>query len=153
MGIMNYYLDFTFDKARQDEIKNIYEERYIDFFSLCFAESEIQNKIEVSIESCFENFLIANYAIFDFVEELKRENEIISFSINKEIENWNFDEKSDFIYFVYKKYEEKISHFYSTFGTFVINPHKYWKTFQKLHKKYYRKYNFKARKTRKDTMS
>ena len=141
MGVMNYYLSFAIDKSKQKEIEKIYSNQYSDFFNFGIKEGTIQEKATVYIESCFENFLVSNYKIFDFIEQIKRKNEDFFFTTNEIKQSWHFVTKSDFLNFMYQKWEKKLDRFYCQYGTLVIPPKKYWKTHRKLFKKYYRKTN------------
>ncbi len=59
-------------------------------------------------------------------------------SLNREV-CFNFDSYFDFLDWMYKIWREKLDYFNKNFGVFAIKPSKYYKSYSKLQKKYYRK--------------
>lgn len=146
MGVWHFYIDLNVDAEVLDAMLSEYRcnNVYKRVFSFCKITDESSFEgYNAGIESVIDNFLPAIYMIFDFLSEYARSG--IRLKTNEKIAVFDFDKKSDFLKFMFEAWEEKISSMYENFGVLAVDYKEYYKTRNRLYKKYYVKIPRKQR--------
>ena len=139
MSIWHYYIELKADPVTVENMISVYNDNmeYRDTFVFEAASDENEDGYSAGISSIIDNFLPANYLIYNFLSRFSS----CGFSIKtNNIERiYDFVGRADFIKFMYDSWQPQIDFLYSQFGTIVINYKDYSKVRNKLYKKYYKK--------------
>lgn len=137
----SFYINLKIDKSYT---KVLYDKYYSnEIFRLAFIFKNFDkfsdDDFNICIEALIDNFLPSCMIIYEFLEGFKQAK------FNFQIEtmgikyDWDFDNKSKFISFMYDKWEKKILYVYSQLGALLIDYNKYYINRRKFFKKKYRK--------------
>ena len=140
MGSWHYYIDIKVDEKTLNEMILEYEQNqiYRQVFFFGKRENECEKEYNAGIVSLIDNFMPANYLIYDFLSNYRNRNLWIRANDSKCM--YSFIDRKSFILFLYEAWERKISFAYSQLGVLILNYNKYYKTRNKLYKKYYIKF-------------
>lgn len=140
MGSWNFYLELKTDTITLNNMIREYNQNstYQTAFHFGIIEGYCKTGFNTGFSSVIDNFLPENHLIYNFLSHFVSCHSYIKAN---EIEHmYDFSEKSDFIKFMYDAWETKIDFVYEQLGALVINHKQYYKTRDKLHKKYYKKF-------------
>lgn len=137
MSSWNYYIEV---KANEELLNHMILEynknsTYKKVFHFGVIQNSCNDSYTVGFVSTIDNFLQANYLIYNFLFNYIAHNLYIKTNGTECI--FNFTKKSDFIKFMYDAWESKIDYIYNQLGVIIIDYKQYPKIRNKLYKKYY----------------
>lgn len=141
MGMESFYINLRINKEEAVTLLEEYHANnlYQNAFSFSLYKDDSNSEFGACITSLIDNFLPANCMIYKFLSFLKLKQTTFSINTRKIEQEFNFEKKKDFIFFIYSVWEEAIDHTYKQFGALLLSQQRYYKTRNKLYKKYYKK--------------
>lgn len=136
MGALNYYIKIAGDEQCLNTIAAEYAQNTVwrEMFGLTVCENE-DGKHTLEIEALIDNFLPTNHMLFSFLSRWAA----CDLYIVDDCEEYLFGtmSKTDFMQYMYRRWESKIDFAYSQFGTMIVKYRHYHKNRRKLYAKYY----------------
>ena len=133
--------DFIIDIKTEEEIICFFNKEYgrnslyqRAFYFNSFADNE-DTKFNAGISSVLDNFLPANHLIYNFLSSA--ESKQIYIRTNGDERVFDFNCKSDFISYMYARWEKRLDAQYKQFGTILLDVKKHRQIRDKLYTKYY----------------
>lgn len=142
MGVESFYINVKLKKAdiskidaimRSNAVYSEYINSYIDI------ETD-----EMCLQAAMVSFFPMCEIMFDFCSDVNKESQIISINTRNINHQFNFSSFNDFFNWIYDSWKEPLKNFRQEWGNFLVNPSDYYKTREKLRKKYYIKYQLKS---------
>jgi len=136
VGSWNYYIEIKTDKSTLDRMALEYKQNqtYQEIFRFEIFEGCCDG-YHAGVEALIDNFLPTNYLIYHFLS--CHASCDLCIRTNGIEQKYDFVKKSEFIKFMYDAWEEKIDFVYAQLGVIVIKNKQYYRTRNRLYKKYY----------------
>ena len=136
MGSLNYYIKIAGDSQALAQIAAEYthNKTYQETFGLMMCE-EGNGEFTLGIEALIDNFLPTNHMLFSLFSRYAIYDLYIVDDQGKQ--KIGAMSKTDFIQYMYCKWENRIDLVYAQFGTMVIKYKRYHRNRKKLYPKYY----------------
>lgn len=142
MGSLDFFINIKIESGDANMLLQEYKRNalYQSAFHYGIIEEWLHSEFNAGISSVIDNFLPANILIYRFLSQLQDTKDGFQIETLEIQRPFDFENKSDFVNFMYNIWEEKIDLAYQQFGVIVIDHKQYYKIRNKLYKKYYIKF-------------
>ena len=137
MGMESFYVNLSFGKDEKELIKKEIETKIVYKNGLTFSDLSDN---EISIMGSTFSFLPACCLIYKLCCNISKIQVEFTLETYGEEKVFDFENKAQFINFMYSKWETKLDEVTEQFGAFLIKPQNAYKSLRKLRKKYYTKF-------------
>lgn len=138
MGAESFYLNVKLKSKETQDAEKIIKSNYVYNEYLNYYFDNESN--ELCLQAAMVSFFPMCEILFDLCTKVNKINQIISVGSRKISKPFNFNDSLDFFCWMYSTWKEPLKNFHEEWGEFLINPSDYYKSRQKLGRKYYVKY-------------
>ena len=141
MSVWEFYLELKTDDSTLDKMMCEYNKNsiYQTAFSFNVVDYDYIGEYKGNFSSVIDNFLPANYLIFNFLKSFVPSNSYIKANDIEHV--FNFVKKTDFLKFVFDAWKPHIDYAYEHVGVIMIDVRRYHQIRNKLFWKYYKKFS------------
>ena len=146
MGMESFFINIKADKAEKEIVKSILKTKaeYIKGLEYLEWEKELEEELgvesEISVIGSTFSFHPACTLMYKLCCEFAKIKANFTFNTCGEDKVFDFESKTQFVAFMYSKWEKKLDGVAEQLGIFLVHPSSAYKTLKKLKKKYYTRF-------------
>lgn len=139
MGAYDFFINIKTEKDNAYSLLQDYNNNEIfqAAFHCGIPNQWVENGYNVGISAVIDSFLPANLLIFKFLSAYNRKETNFYVKTRGVERIFDFEKQIDFLNFMYSVWEDKIDVYYKQMGGILLSHKNYYRTRNKLFKKYY----------------